>query len=85
MGISPRQVFASVAAARRCSSRTRTEKVLPLTTFSDLGLSQKVLSAIADAGYTTPTPIQAGAIPPALEKRDICGIAQTGTGKTASF
>jgi superfamily II DNA/RNA helicase len=56
-----------------------------LTTFSDLGLSQKVLSAIADAGYTTPTPIQAGAIPPALEKRDICGIAQTGTGKTASF
>ncbi|MGG2475495.1 DEAD/DEAH box helicase, partial [Rhizobium sp. BR5] len=56
-----------------------------MTTFSDLGLSQKVLSAIADAGYTTPTPIQAGAIPPALEKRDICGIAQTGTGKTASF
>ncbi|MDQ1183252.1 DEAD/DEAH box helicase [Agrobacterium larrymoorei] len=56
-----------------------------MTTFSDLGLSQKVLSAIADAGYTTPTPIQAGAIPPALERRDICGIAQTGTGKTASF
>ena len=56
-----------------------------MTTFSDLGLSQKVLSAIADAGYSTPTPIQAGAIPPALERRDICGIAQTGTGKTASF
>lgn len=56
-----------------------------MTTFSDLGLSQKVLSAITDAGYTTPTPIQEGAIPPALEKRDICGIAQTGTGKTASF
>lgn len=61
------------------------ESVFPLTTFSDLGLSQKVLSAIADSGYTTPTPIQAGAIPPALERRDICGIAQTGTGKTASF
>jgi superfamily II DNA/RNA helicase len=61
------------------------ETVFPLTTFSDLGLSPKVLSAVTDAGYTTPTPIQAGAIPPALERRDICGIAQTGTGKTASF
>lgn len=56
-----------------------------MTTFADLGLSQKVLSAVTDAGYTTPTPIQAGAIPPALERRDILGIAQTGTGKTASF
>jgi len=44
-----------------------------------------VLSAVTDAGYTIPTPIQAGAIPFALERRDICGIAQTGTGKTASF
>jgi Superfamily II DNA and RNA helicases len=43
------------------------------------------LSAVTDAGYSTPTPIQAGAIPPALQRRDICGIAQTGTGKTASF
>lgn len=56
-----------------------------MTTFADLGLSQKVLSAVTDAGYTTPTPIQAGAIPHALQRRDICGIAQTGTGKTASF
>ncbi|RUM05390.1 DEAD/DEAH box helicase [Rhizobium chutanense] len=56
-----------------------------MTTFADLGLSQKVLSAVTDAGYTIPTPIQAGAIPFALERRDICGIAQTGTGKTASF
>ncbi|PDT18123.1 RNA helicase [Rhizobium sp. J15] len=56
-----------------------------MTTFADLGLSQKVLSAVADAGYSIPTPIQAGAIPFALERRDICGIAQTGTGKTASF
>ncbi|MBC7150048.1 DEAD/DEAH box helicase [Ciceribacter selenitireducens] len=56
-----------------------------MTTFSDLGLSQKVLSAVTDAGYTVPTPIQAGAIPFALQRRDICGIAQTGTGKTASF
>lgn len=65
--------------------RTGTEIVFPLTTFADLGLSQKVLSAVTDAGYTTPTPIQAGAIPFALQRRDICGIAQTGTGKTASF
>ena len=56
-----------------------------MTTFADLGLSPKVLSAVTDAGYTIPTPIQAGAIPHALQRRDICGIAQTGTGKTASF
>lgn len=53
--------------------------------FSDLKLDPKVLKAIDAAGYTTPTPIQAGAIPPALEGRDVLGIAQTGTGKTASF
>jgi len=55
------------------------------TTFAELGLSPKVLSAVEEAGYTHPTPIQAGSIPPALERRDILGIAQTGTGKTASF
>jgi superfamily II DNA/RNA helicase len=54
-------------------------------TFADLGLSPKVLSAVTDAGYTMPTPIQAGAIPHALLGKDILGIAQTGTGKTASF
>lgn len=53
--------------------------------FSDLALSPKVLKAVEAAGYETPTPIQAGAIPPALEGRDVLGIAQTGTGKTASF
>ncbi|TCP42974.1 DEAD/DEAH box helicase [Rhodovulum marinum] len=56
-----------------------------MTTFADLGLDPKVLSAVTDAGYTEPTPIQAGAIPPALAGRDVLGIAQTGTGKTASF
>lgn len=56
-----------------------------MTKFSDLNLNPKVLKAIEEAGYTEPTPIQAGAIPPALEGRDILGIAQTGTGKTASF
>ena len=54
-------------------------------TFKDLGLSPDLLSAIADAGYDTPTPIQEGAIPIALTGRDVLGIAQTGTGKTASF
>ncbi|MFW5655169.1 MAG: DEAD/DEAH box helicase [Roseicyclus sp.] len=56
-----------------------------MTSFSDLNLNPKVLKAVAEAGYETPTPIQAGAIPPALEGRDVLGIAQTGTGKTASF
>lgn len=56
-----------------------------MTKFSDLKLGPKVQKAIDEAGYTTPTPIQAGAIPAALEGRDVLGIAQTGTGKTASF
>ncbi len=56
-----------------------------MTKFTDLKLDPKVLQAIAEAGYETPTPIQAGAIPPALEGKDVLGIAQTGTGKTASF
>ncbi|MEQ1942503.1 DEAD/DEAH box helicase [Mesorhizobium sp. VNQ89] len=54
-------------------------------TFADLGLSPKVLSAVTDAGYTTPTPIQAGSIPHAIQGKDVLGIAQTGTGKTAAF
>lgn len=56
-----------------------------MTKFSELNLNPKVLKAIEEAGYDTPTPIQSGAIPPALEGRDVLGIAQTGTGKTASF
>lgn len=54
-------------------------------TFDNLGLSPKLLEAIAAAGYTEPTPIQAGAIPHAIQGKDVLGIAQTGTGKTASF
>ncbi len=53
--------------------------------FSKLGLSDKVLAAVAAAGYTTPTPIQEQAIPHVLARRDVLGIAQTGTGKTAAF
>jgi superfamily II DNA/RNA helicase len=53
--------------------------------FSELGLSDKVLAAVQAAGYTTPTPIQAQGIPHVLARRDVLGIAQTGTGKTAAF
>jgi superfamily II DNA/RNA helicase len=53
--------------------------------FDSLGLSPEILKAVADSGYTIPTPIQAQGIPKVLERRDLIGIAQTGTGKTASF
>jgi superfamily II DNA/RNA helicase len=53
--------------------------------FADLGLSPEVLKAVADAGYTVPTPIQEQAIPYVLTGRDVLGCAQTGTGKTAGF
>ena len=53
--------------------------------FDDLGLSPKVLNAVKSAGFETPTDIQAGAIPPALERKDVLGLAQTGSGKTAAF
>src|SRR5436305_7844906 len=53
--------------------------------FAALGLSADVLRAVELSGYTTPTPIQAQGIPHVLQRRDIIGIAQTGTGKTASF
>ncbi|MEM1132068.1 MAG: DEAD/DEAH box helicase [Pseudomonadota bacterium] len=53
--------------------------------FADLGLSSELLKAVDDAGYSEPTPIQAQAIPSVLMMRDLIGIAQTGTGKTASF
>src|SRR5262252_2510903 len=54
-------------------------------TFSNLGLSDKVLAAVAAVGYANPTPIQEQAIPHVLARRDVLGIAQTGTGKTAAF
>jgi superfamily II DNA/RNA helicase len=53
--------------------------------FADLGLSDELLKAVTESGYTEPTPIQAAAIPSVLMMRDLIGIAQTGTGKTASF
>ncbi|WP_295896094.1 DEAD/DEAH box helicase [uncultured Bartonella sp.] len=59
--------------------------IAPLTSFNDLGLSEKVLKAVKAIGYEKPTPIQFGAIPHVLKREDVLGIAQTGTGKTASF
>ena len=57
----------------------------PTTTFSDLGLPEPLLRALADVGYESPSPIQAATIPPLLAGRDVLGQAQTGTGKTAAF
>ena len=56
-----------------------------MTEFKDLGLAEPILQALAAKNYTVPTPIQSQAIPALLEGRDLCGIAQTGTGKTAAF
>ena len=53
--------------------------------FDTLGLSEKVLTAVTDAGFSEPTKIQAEAIPPTLERKDVLGLAQTGSGKTAAF
>lgn len=65
--------------------RTSADESHRLTDFSDLGLAEKLLRAIAAVGHTHPTPIQTRAIPVALAGRDVLGIAQTGTGKTAAF
>lgn len=78
--IAGREMYASL----NCSGPTP-KPWKRMTKFSDLKLDPKVLKAIDEAGYTVPTPIQAQAIPFALEGRDVLGIAQTGTGKTASF
>jgi len=61
------------------------EADLESATFDQLGLSDELMKAVRDAGYTTPTPIQAQAIPLVLKGRDVMGLAQTGTGKTAAF
>jgi ATP-dependent RNA helicase RhlE len=68
--------------ARRLRGHT---KDIHLTTFSDLRLAAPILKALAEKGYATPTPIQAQAIPCVLAGKDLLGIAQTGTGKTAAF
>ncbi|MCX2560788.1 DEAD/DEAH box helicase [Acetobacter farinalis] len=76
------QVPAVVAPAQEKAAETPAETK---TTFADLELSAPILSAISDMGYVHPTPIQEQAIPAILMARDVLGVAQTGTGKTASF
>ena len=61
------------------------DAALESAAFEQLGLSEELMKAVRDAGYTTPTPIQAQAIPLVLKGRDVMGLAQTGTGKTAAF
>src|ERR1700761_6683767 len=67
------------------SSVPETKPTSETKSFSHLGLSEKVLAAVAASGYKSPTPIQDQAIPHVLAHRDVLGIAQTGTGKTAAF
>ena len=69
----------------RIDDRTDNEPEVPRAVFADLGLSENLLKAVAEAGYVHPTPIQEQAIPIVLMGRDVLGCAQTGTGKTASF
>nr|WP_276598805.1 DEAD/DEAH box helicase [Nannocystis sp. SCPEA4] len=74
-------------AVRELSVQDNSSVVLPAqaSDFAALGLSETLLRALRHEGHTTPTPIQAAAIPPALAGRDLFGCAQTGTGKTAAF
>src|SRR5690348_18468508 len=67
------------------STSTEAESTEPGGDFGALGLSGAVLDAVRDAGYREPTPIQREAIPLILKGRDVIGLAQTGTGKTAAF
>jgi superfamily II DNA/RNA helicase len=73
------------AEAGTVDSQAETSSNSAAPSFNDLGLAPEVLKAVAESGYTIPTPIQAQGIPHVLKRRDIIGIAQTGTGKTASF
>src|SRR5690349_11570681 len=64
---------------------TPADSTAEAVTIADLGLSDAVLKAVKDVGYETPSAIQAATIPPLLAGRDVVGLAQTGTGKTAAF
>lgn len=77
--------FSTLRRSPTGRDRKRRRPLTDTTNFASLGLSEKVLGAVAAAGYETPTPIQTGAIPHVLKREDVLGIAQTGTGKTASF
>jgi superfamily II DNA/RNA helicase len=73
------------AAQSAAAARVRTQKVSSLTSFHDFNLDGAITRALAEEKYLTPTPIQAQTIPTVMSGRDVIGIAQTGTGKTAAF
>jgi ATP-dependent RNA helicase RhlE len=81
----PQQRFRKTERRLSRTPASRLFERLPLTQFSELGLAKPLLKALDAEGYTTPTPIQAKAIPAVMAGRDLQGIAQTGTGKTAAF
>ncbi|MGQ0765059.1 MAG: DEAD/DEAH box helicase [Gemmatimonadota bacterium] len=76
---------AAGADARPAAATSSESDALVDFPFATLGIAENILRAVADAGYTTPTPIQTDAIPLILRGRDVMGLAQTGTGKTAAF
>ena len=75
----------NVALAAESLPEAPESNASPTPTFAELGLDPAIMRAIADTGYTTPTPIQAAAIPAVIGGRDLKACAQTGTGKTAAF
>jgi superfamily II DNA/RNA helicase len=79
------EIASQDAAAAQDAPAQLPQDAAPQVTFDDLGLEPDTLRAVHESGYTVPTPIQAQAIPIVLQGRDVLGIAQTGTGKTASF
>src|SRR5262245_55786452 len=82
----PRGMSSKDPAKRGAScARIRHTKDSPLTAFLELGLAEPIARALIDEKYAEPTPIQAQTIPTVLARRDVVGIAQTGTGKTAAF
>ena len=80
-----RAVFRADVLAKAKRRGALAQKDVNLTKFSDLGLPETLLNALTAEGYTTPSPIQAQSIPLLMQGRDLLGIAQTGTGKTAAF
>jgi superfamily II DNA/RNA helicase len=81
----PEVLSNEIASPEAQAAPTQTNSQAEAPRFDSLGLSETVLKAVTESGYTVPTPIQAQGIPVVLQRRDLIGIAQTGTGKTASF
>ena len=81
----PTEVRFPTEASSEATGLDQLAESVQSVTFEELGLAPELLAAVRDAGYTSPTPIQREAIPLALNGRDLMGLAQTGTGKTAAF